>query len=113
MGDQGLGGNGRSSEFTKNIIDPKRVNHIFRNKKGHISDTPKNRKLLEKVANDPETTLGKDKFGNVWSAKIRSDGSQVWTQSRDGKIINGGINEIPQSFNSETGLSAPTKPRQK
>jgi len=67
---------------------------------------------LEGVANSPETTLGNDKFGSTWSAQIRSDGSQVWTQTRDGEIINGGLNQSPRQFNSETGLSAATKPRQ-
>ncbi len=101
-----------SNSVKINVVDPRRAKHIFRNKEGHLSDTPKNRKLLENIANKPSATLGKDKFGNTWSAQNRSDGTQVWTQDRGGKIINGGLNKTPRKFNQETGLSSPKKPRQ-
>jgi len=92
----------------KTLIDLKRLKHIFRSKEGHLSaDTLKNRKLLEGVANKRSTTLGTDKHGNTWSAQTRSDGSQVWTQARGGRIINGGVNKTPKQFNPETGLSSP------
>ena len=94
-----------------NVIDPKRIKHIFRDKEGHLPDTPENRDLLKKVADNPSTTLGNDKFGNTWSAKTRSDGSQVWTQTRGSKIINGGLNQKPRDFNSTTGLSSAQKKR--
>ena len=38
---------------------------------------------------------------------------QVWTQTRNGQIINGGINKVPKQFNSETGLSSPIRPNWK
>lgn len=101
----------QKSDVTKNVVDSKRTKHIFRDKEGHLPDTPENRKLLEGVADNPKTTLGNDKFGNTWSAQKRSDGTQVWTQTRNGKIINGGVNSTPRSFDPNTGLSAPTKPR--
>lgn len=63
------------------------------------------------VADDAATTLGTDKFGNTWSAVTRADGTQVWTQTRNGKIINGGVNNTPHSFNPETGLSRQQPPR--
>lgn len=90
-------------------IDERNIKHIFREKKGHIVDTPSNRKLLEEVANDNFNKLGTDKYGNVWHGKILEDGTQVWTRSQAGKITNGGINQIPKSFHPETGLAAPTK----
>jgi hypothetical protein len=82
------------------------VEHIFRDASGHLPDTPANRRLLREVANDPATTLGKDRFGNVWSAHTLEDGTQVWVQTRNGVIQNGGLNQTPRAFNPETGLSS-------
>jgi len=94
----------------KTTIAEKRIAHIFRNKEGHLPDTPANRKLLEEIANDSKKALGKDKYGNEWCASTRPDGTQVWTQSRNGEIINGGVNSTPRSFHPQTGLSAPAPP---
>jgi len=57
--------------------------------------------------------LGKDAHGNDWYAEQNADGSQTWVQVRDGKIINGGVNDVPKTFDQNTGLSAPSKPSQK
>ncbi len=65
------------------------------------------------VSNDSKTTLGSDKHGNEWSAKILDDGTQAWTQSRNGEVINGGVNKEPRDYNSETGLSSSTRPNWK
>ncbi|MCI5143730.1 MAG: hypothetical protein D3909_18800 [Candidatus Electrothrix sp. ATG1] len=79
--------------------------HIFRNAPGHITDTPANRRLLRNIASDSRTTLGTDRFGNEWSARIQPDGSQVWVQTRNGVIQNGGVNQTPRNYNPDTGLS--------
>jgi hypothetical protein len=78
--------------------------HIFRLAEGHIADTPENRAILLEVANDPGDSLPADRYGNEWSARILSDGTQVWTQARNGKLVNGGVNATPRLFNSQTGL---------
>ena len=91
-------------------IPKDRAQHIFREKEGHLSDTPQNRETFQRVADDPNTTLGTDKYGNTWSAQQNKDGSQVWTQTRDGEIRNAGVNESPHQFNSETGLFRPVRP---
>ncbi|MBI2768760.1 MAG: hypothetical protein HYX47_04015 [Burkholderiales bacterium] len=93
--------------ITQNKIAENRSNHIFRDADGHIPDTPANRSLLEEVANDPKSSLGTDKWGNNWSARTQSDGTQVWTQTRSGEVINGGVNPQPKVFNPTTGLSRP------
>ena len=100
-------------KIEKIIISEKRVGHIFRDKAGHLPNTPENHQLLKSIAEDPSTTLGKDKFGNTWSAKINPDGSQVWVQTRDGEIINGGLNLKPKTYHPETGLSSLVKPNNK
>jgi len=97
----------------KGKIGDDRAKKIFGKREGHVSDTPENRKILEDVANDSKTRLGADKHGTIWSSRIRDDGSQVWTQTRKGEIINGGINKTPKIFNPKTGLSAPKRPNWK
>ncbi len=91
----------------KNVL-PKndaQMKHIFRKKSGHISDTPTNRELLENVANKKENYMGTDKYGNEWYSEMQSDGSQVWVTARNGRIQNGGINNPPKTWNSDTGFS--------
>ncbi len=85
--------------------NPSQLRHIFRDARGHLRDTAASRRLLQEVANDPAATLGTDRFGNVWSARILDDGTQVWVQSRNGVIQNGGLNQTPRGFNSDTGLA--------
>lgn len=92
------------------FISEGRLGHIFREAEGHLPDTLGNGQLLQGVADDPATTLGSDKYGNIWSARTLNDGSQVWTQTSNGEIINGGLNSIPRTFNPESGLSAVSKP---
>lgn len=62
------------------------------------------------VASDEGNYLGTDKYGNEWYTKIQSDGTQVWTQVRNGEIRNGGLNQSPKTFDPQTGLSSPSKP---
>lgn len=81
------------------------IKHIFREKAGHISDTPDNRKLLEDVANKKENYMGTDKYGNEWYSQMQSDGSQIWVTTRNGTIQNGGINNPPKTWNADTGYS--------
>ena len=94
-------------------LDPKRTQHIFRNTEGHIKDTPANRQLLERIANNPKYRLGPDEHGNMYHGLTRLDGTQVWVIIRDGQITNGGINLVPKTYNPKTGLCAPTPPKQK
>ncbi len=56
------------------------------------------------MANNLENFLGTDKYGNEWYTKILEDGRQVWVESRNGSIFEGGINETPKPWNPNTGL---------
>ena len=97
------------SEASKSKIpdNDSTIGHIFRDADGHVWDSPENRALLEAVANDPLNFRGIDKYGNKWYTKIQSDGRQVWVESRDGRIFEGGVNDIPKPWNSDTGLKNP------
>lgn len=81
------------------------LKHIFRDRPGHFSDTPQNRKLLEELANDLSAHAGKDIRGNDWNIRDLDDGSQIWVQSQNGIIQNGGINRPPRAWDEYTGLS--------
>jgi len=71
------------------------VKHILRNDRGHLIDTPENRKLLLDTAKEYANWIGNDEFGNMWYAKSISKDRQVWVEVRKGIIQNGGINKPP------------------
>lgn len=79
------------------------LGHIFRNAIGHLADTPASRQLLTDVAGNAANRIGVDKFGNVWSAVTRADGTQIWASTRNGVIQNGGLNQVPQTFPNIVG----------
>jgi len=83
------------------------LRHIFRVRAGHVEDTPENRQLLLSVANDKTARLESDQYGNVWAARVLSDGRQAWVQIRGEKIVNAGINTFLKEFNPLTGLKRP------
>lgn len=79
------------------------LNHILRNSKGHLIDTPQNRALLISLSNDKDSYLGKDKRGNEWFAKEIGD-KQLWVKARNGIIQNGGLNEKKVKYVINEGL---------
>lgn len=92
-------------------INEKQKDHIFRDSDGHlVNDTLANRQKLENVANNNNNYLGKDKYGNDWYAQTNADGTQTWVKVRNGSIENGGVNQTPNTYNPQTGLSSPIKP---
>ncbi len=102
----GIGKPKTSSKFFERSLK-----HIFRDKPGHLPDTPANRQLLLEISGDSKNFLGTDKYGKTWHAKTQKDGTQVWTCSRNGEIRNGGLNKAPKNFDRETGLSSPERPK--
>jgi len=84
--------------------DKKTLHHIFRDKKGHLKDTPQNRKLLIDLASDENNFKGPDIHGNRWYSKQLSGGRQAWARVRDNYIESGGINDTARTYNFQTGL---------
>lgn len=80
------------------------LKHIFRDKEGHLTDTPENRQLVLDVAIDSDNYIGTDERGNVWYAVNNEDGTQTWVRVRNGKVDNAGVNSVPREWNPETGL---------
>ena len=85
------------------------LKHVFRNKKGHLSDTPKNRKILLDLANDASKYKGTDIYGNNWNIEIDSKGRQVRATIQNNIITNGGRNDVHKNWDSETGLNVNPK----
>ena len=82
------------------------LKHIFRDSPGHLLDTPENRKMLLDLANDTKYHVGKDfENGLDWHAKLNEDGSQMWVTTKNGILQNGGINNPPIDWNTETGFN--------
>lgn len=90
-----------------------KLKHIFRDAEGHLPDTSENRRLLQETTKNPQNYLGKDKYGNDWYAATRKDGSQVWVQSRNGEIWDGGLNKQAREWNVQTGLKNQGNPKNK
>jgi len=101
-------GGGRSKSGEANVSLPKgksQINHIFDDRAGHLTNTPRNRETLLGVANDPAYYIGKDENGVDWFAKTNSDGSQTWVRVLKGVIRDGGQNETPRPWDNITGLN--------
>lgn len=60
---------------------------------------------IEALVNDRSALIGTDRYGKSWYARINVDGSQMWASTRDGVVRNCGINETPNPWDPETGLS--------
>jgi hypothetical protein len=102
MGGGGTGGGGFEGSYR---LKPKwpngeaQLKHIFSDRKGHVVDTPSNRRLIEGVVLDRSNLVGKkQRGGSELFAKLLDDGRQVWVEVRGGLIQDGGVNDIPRSF---------------
>lgn len=84
--------------------NPSQLSHIFGNRRGHLPDTPENRQLLLDTSNNQANHLGPNRFGNDVHVSTRPDGSQVWVETRNGIIQNGGANNPPRTWVEGEGL---------
>lgn len=99
-------------EENKVEIDEARSKHIFADRPGHVPDTPENRALIEDTANKKSNYKGTDAFGKEGYTETLADGRQAWAEVRDGKIVNGGVNDegSHRGFDNATGLNSPNRP---
>ncbi|MDJ1121826.1 hypothetical protein QJ043_07065 [Olsenella sp. YH-ols2217] len=82
------------------------LDHIFRDARGHLSDTAANRSRLLSVANDHASFLGTDRYGTSWFARTEPDGTQLWVSVRNGVVQNGGQNQRKRKWSPVTGLNS-------
>lgn len=57
------------------------------------------------LASNNEYYKETDKYGNQWHIKMDSNGRQVWVRSQNGVINEGGRNDTPKQWDTETGLN--------
>ena len=79
-------------QFAKMPKQRAQVMHIMANRKGHLIDTPANRKILETISDDKKNFIKSDPRGfNVYSKVI--NGKEYWVYERNDIIQDGGVNE--------------------
>lgn len=78
--------------FAKMPTKRAQIMHIMANRKGHLIDTPANRKILETISDDKKNFIKSDPRGfNIYSKVV--NGKEYWVYERNGIIQNGGVNE--------------------
>ncbi|MCR5622470.1 MAG: hypothetical protein K6G18_11540 [Treponema sp.] len=110
-------GSGRSGNYSgthgsRNSLPKNKaqIKHIFRKGGGHLVDTSKNRKTLERIANNKKLYKGTDIYGKKWYIEPCKNGGQHWVSVKNGKIQDGGYNRTPVPWNGKTGLCRPLPP---
>ena len=69
------------------------IKHIFEDRRGHVVDTPENRKLILDTASDEKNYIGTDAHKVDWYQKFLPSGKQIWVRILDSKVTNAGLNE--------------------
>lgn len=107
------GGPKRNDEDEKRIKisdNPNDQRHIFRELRGHFpKDTLEARRLIEEVANNKNNYKGTSMHGvDIYLSEL-PDGTQIWSQVKNGRIINAGINNVFAQFDSTipSGIKVP------
>lgn len=91
----GLGFKLKIQLFAKMPKQRAQIKHIMADREGHVSNSSKNRKILERVSSDSRNYKGGDGHGNKIYSKIIK-GKEYWVYVRSGIIQNGGANEPGQ-----------------
>ena len=88
--------------FAKMPEQRAQVMHIMAKRKGHLIDTPANRKILETISDDKKNFIKSDPRGfNIYSKVV--NGKEYWVYERNGIIQNGGVNEVNFKYHQKGG----------
>lgn len=97
----GLRFKGNLQLFAKMPKERSQIKHIMADRKGHIPNSSKNRKILEKITRDSKNYIEK-KHGNTVYSKI-INGIEYWVHTRRGVIQNGGSNGKNYRYHNAEG----------
>ena len=86
-------------------VDSSTLQHIFRDRSGHLPDTSGNRQMIQPVANDSKNVHDTDKYGNTWHTETNQNGTQTWVRTRNGVVTNSGLNKTPRPYDPQIGLN--------
>ena len=89
--------------FAKMPKQVAQIKHIMANRKGHIPNSRRNRRLLEKITNDKKNYVRSDPRGFKIYAKV-VNGKEYWAHVRRGIIQNGGMN-MPGEFRYRASIT--------
>ncbi len=78
--------------FAKMPTKRAQIMHIMAKRKGHLIDTPANRKILETISDNESNYIFTNHNGNRVYAKV-VNGNQYWVYTRNGIIQDGGVNK--------------------
>lgn len=90
--------------FAKMPTKRAQVMHIMANRKGHLINTPENRKILETISDNESNYVFTNHNGNRVYAKV-INGNQYWVYARNGIIQDGGINKPGEHRNFKSNKS--------
>ena len=81
------------------------IKHIFEDRRGHVVDTPENRKMILDTASDEKNYIGSDEWNCAWYQRSLPSGNQVWVRVLpNNKITNAGVNEQARDLVTDYNL---------
>ena len=87
--------------FAKKPKQRAQIMHVMADRKGHLTNTNKHWKILEKVSRDSKNYIGKNHGNTVYSKII--NGNEYWVYVRRGVIQDGGSNGIHYRYHTNEG----------
>ena len=80
------------------------IKHIFEDRRGHVVDTPENRKMILDTASNEKNYIGSDEWKCDWYQKHLPSGSQIWVRIRGNQVTNAGVNDQAQDLINKYNL---------